>query len=250
MLSTDPVLGLKTKEELILSALSSGDKNVSEIARATKIPRTSLLYILTKLKERTLVEDEPKGKSVSWKLIKQDILDIRSVGSSKNDISISHGAPALLDILNKLVDLPKNSRVQGIQPDISLRNAIKKNSLDDLLRINTALKEHKLIFEGIVHEKSVDTIMADMGKHAASKIFESFIGRLEDYVKIPDEFANVNAEMYIFKGVAYILNWEKEIAIIVNNRDMVALLQAMFSCVKELGIRYSQNEKMKAKIKK
>jgi hypothetical protein len=88
-------------------------------------------------------------------------------------------------------------------------------------------------------------MLKDLGKEKGQKLLESFIGRLEDYVKVPDDFANVESEIYIFGGNAYIINWSKEIAVSIHDKDMVALLTAMLSCVKEFGERYSQNEKIK-----
>jgi hypothetical protein len=149
-----------------------------------------------------------------------------------------------MKMFERLLNLPSNSRVKGIQPDKSLSQAIKRVDIAEWSKINRVIKEKKLIFEGVVHEKSVDTILKDLGKNRALVAYESFIGRLEDYVKIPDDFANVESEIYIFGGSVYIINWNRETALEIRNNDMVELLTAMFSCVKELGQRYSQNMKM------
>jgi hypothetical protein len=161
-------------------------------------------------------------------------------------VEVLYGTPAIVSIFEKIAQLPKNSRLLALQPDNSVRPALEKNSIADLLRINSGIKEKALIVEGVVHEKSVGTILDVLGKEKGQRLFDSFIGRLEDYTKIPDEFANVESEIYVFANTAYIIDWNKEIAIGIHDKEMVALLYAMFSCVKETGSRYSQNTKMKS----
>ncbi len=242
------ILGLNHSEKKILESTSKLALPISTIARMTGIPRTSILYILKKLQKRALVKkiatdgNIPFWKSDLSKVIAQIGMNREKGGSV---FSIYRGAKQIFAIFEEFAALPKNSRVIGIQPNRSLLNALRKNKLKDLLRINEQIKDKGLIFEGVVHERSVDAIIAEMGKDAARKVFDSFIGRLEDYAKIPDEFADVCSEIYIFKGTAYLINWDREIAIGIHDKDMTDLLIAMFSCVKEVGTRYSQNAKMK-----
>ncbi len=238
------ILGLTKYDRKILEAISGVAKQISTISRITKLPRTSLLYRLRGLEKRKLVMPVKNGKFTHWKsklpLLLPKILN--------QGVTVLKGKNELFSVFEKIVELPRNSRVYGIQPDKSIVQAINKNSLEELLKINKVIKDKKLIFEGIVHEKSVDTLISELGKQKAGVIFDSFIGRLEDYAKIPDDFANVESEIYIFNGSAYILNWSKEIGLEIHDPSMVSLLLAMFSCVKELGQRYSQNQKMSNRL--
>ncbi len=246
---TMDMMGLTDAERAIITATSQYARSISQISRKTKVPRSSLLYILRKLQERSLVRAvrHENGKWTKWvSTIDKTIRHLNYV-SHKGDqlVEVYYGSAAIFEMFEKIIILPKNSRLLALQPDSSIRYALRKNKVDDFLRVNKGIKNKALIVEGIVHEKSVGTIVTELGKVNGQKIFESFIGRLEDYVKIPDDFADVESEIYIFGGSAYIINWHKETAVSIHEENMVALLRAMFSCVKELGQRYSQNEKMK-----
>lgn len=240
------ILGLTRQENKIMWAISDMAKQISTIARLTGIPRTSLLYILRNLEKRNLVRSLRNGKYTNWK--SNTINAFRMLKNATSEITVHNGVPSIMNILERLANQPRNSRVKGIQPDNSIKYVLRKVPTEFLHMINTTMKRNQVIFEGVVHEKSVGTVLSELGKTGAKKIYESFIGRLEDYVKIPDDFANVESEIYFFDEAAYIVNWNKEIALEINNKDMVSLLEAMFSCVKELGIRYSQNKKMEATL--
>jgi len=238
---TNNVLGLNHKEDAILEAIKRSSMSVSSIARSSKIPRTSLLYMLKKLHRRELVAKEKCGKRIQWKVNSP----IGLTQASNSGVVVYRGIHDIFQIFEKWTFLPKNTRIAGIQPDKSLRQSLLKNNIADFVRINESVKRNRIIFEGIVHEKSTASVISEMGKDKARKVFDSFVGRLEDYIKIPNEFADVESEIYLFKGAAYIINWDKEIAIGIHDKDMVDLLMAMFSCVKEVGTRYNQGEKMK-----
>lgn len=236
------ILGLRKHEKLVLSAISSESKHISLISRHTKIARTSLLYILKKLEKRGLVIRIQIQKMYYWK--SDTVNALRAINNSGSEITVYEGKESILNMYERLIDLPQNTRIKGIQPDKSIKQAIKHVDVKEWDRINKIIKDKKFVVEGIVHEKSVDTILKELGKDGAKIAYNSFIGRLEDYVKIPDDFADVESEIYIFGRSVYILNWGKEMALEIRNKDMVELLTAMFSCVKELGQRYSQNQKM------
>jgi predicted transcriptional regulator len=240
------ILGLTKQENKIMWAISDMAKHISDIARITKLPRTSLLYILKNLEKRNLVRSLKNKKYTYWK--SNTINAFRMLKNTASEIVVHNGVPAMTTIFDRLINQPRNSRIKGIQPDKSLKFALKKFDSKILNTLNSAIRDNKFIMEGIVHEKSVNNMISDLGHKKAKQVFDSFVGRLEDYVKIPDDFADVESEMYIFGGSAYIFNWNKEIALEINNKDMVALLDAMFSCVKELGTRYSQNKKMEATL--
>ncbi len=236
------LLGLTVYEKKILESITNMGKRVSTIARLTKIPRTSLLYVLKRLKARKLVRSIKQDKQVYWKSALTHILP----RINNQDTVTLRGLPSLVDVLKRITDLPTNSRLSGIQPSKSIVQVVKKIPFDELMNVNAIIKKKKLIVEGIVHEGSIGDMIKEFGKEKTQEIFNGFIGRLEDYVKIPDDFANVESEIYFFNNSAYILNWKKEIGLEIHDPSMVSLLHAMFSCVKEMGIRYNQGQKMKS----
>lgn len=241
--------GLSTNEKLILDAAKIA-RNISRISRMTRIPRTSLLYMLKKLERRELVKTVEYGKRKFWKTSVRTggVTHIKSLEKLESNIVTYIGIPEIFRIFEELIEMSSGQRLLALQPDKSVKYALRKVPVKQWLRVSNEIKNNRYVVEGIVHEKSVDTVVREMGNAKANKLFGSFIGRLEDYVKIPDEFADVESEIYIFKSSAYVINWNKEIAIGIHDKEMVALLLAMFSCVKELGTRYSQNAKMRERL--
>lgn len=240
------ILGLTKQENKIMWAISDMAKHVSDIARITKLPRTSLLYILRGLEKRNLVKSLKNRKYTYWK--SNTINAFRMLKNVTSNVVIHNGLESIMSIFEQLTNQSYNSRVKCIQPDSSIKYALRKIEASTWKTLNDVVKAKKFIIEGIVHEKSVATILSELGRNDAKRIYESFIGRLEDYVKIPEDFADVESEIYIFGGKAFIVNWNKEVALEIGDENMVELLDAMFSCVKELGIRYHQNRKMEATL--
>ncbi len=253
------ILGLSLDEKRIIQVTAKYAKSMSDIARLAKIPRSSVPYMLKKLEQRGFMKEirmDKTQKRSHWRSEMQKPL--RALGemppivfagglslqSAHAGIVTYHGTGAILDIFERLIDMPKNSRLIAFQPDKSFKSALKKIKIMDILRLNEGIKRKALIVEGMVHEKSTRMIVQEFGKDVANKIFDSFIGRLEDYVQIPDDFADVDSEIYIFGGRAYLINWNTEVAIEISDKNMVALLHAMLTSVKELGTRYSQNKNM------
>lgn len=244
------ITNLSKKERLVLDALPYFDVtgqglSLSELSRKTKIPHSTLPHTLFLLKERGFVTTRKVGKRTRYFENITGALQITPTISKFTALNTLHGYKNIISIFERLASLSPRQRISGIQPDRSLQNAFRKLPLNYLLKLNTIIKSKGLIVEGIVHEKSVGTISKYFGQKDARKIFDSFVGRLEDYTRIPNEFSDVGSEIYLFKNSANIINWETETAIVITDQSMVQLLKAMFDCVKAEGTRYSQSEKMR-----
>ena len=155
------LLDLSKAELKILKALDTRALNVSEISRECKLPRTSLLYILKKLERRTLIAAEHRNNKRIWKAAVKKALAELQTDSENNPpaIIIYRGVQAIFEIFDSWSSLLKNSRIAGLQPDRSIRQSLKKNSVDEWLRVNESIKRNGTIVEGIVHEKSIQTIV-------------------------------------------------------------------------------------------
>lgn len=265
------ILGLSKAEINIIDSLESKDskdKNMSiiEISKETGIPRTSLYYMLPKLEKRGFIEKKTNNRKVFWRksriedfqnkfirtiqeISKNKIKPLSPIVNSKS-IKILQGVNEMTEIFDELSNLPSRSRVFSIQPDQSITDVIKKLPIKKALETCDNIKHNKIIMDGIVHEKSINSISKNArdGK-IAIQLLESFGDRSADTAKMPESFLhNTHAETYLYEDKVTILNWDKEIAIIIKDKDIFQLIKEMFNSTKYLMDRYDQNEKVARKL--
>jgi sugar-specific transcriptional regulator TrmB len=131
------ILGLTKYEIRILESIPNMGKQISTISRTTKIPRTSLLYILRKLEKRKLVKSNKNGKYTYWRsIIKYLFPKIFNQG-----VTILKGKEELFSVLEKIGELPNNTRISGIQPSKSIVEVVKKVPLDKINILNKKIKD-------------------------------------------------------------------------------------------------------------
>lgn len=259
------ILGLHKDEVIILHTLYNKPLRIADISKETKIPRTSLYYMLPKLKDRKLIIQTKINKKVYWdknsdehilnsyKKIIESISN-NTIGTTKtiskdSQITILIGASNLESVFFDILKLAPKSRAYGIQPGISLLEVIKKMPLEHIIPFNKKLKQKQIIMEGIVHEKSLDDIEKILNKEDSKKLFESFGGRAADTAKLPEDFLNTTkAEFYLFDGKVALMNWHEEFGVIIKNKHIYHLFMEMFKSTKYLLQRYDQNEKIARKL--
>ncbi len=265
------LLGLSRHEEKVLSALAKEPLGVSALAREIKLPRTSLNYALKKLHQRGLVVTKPHGKRRVWTM--HDNLELRdrffAVGESfapaekgissfavspEMRIEIFRGSKNLLRLWHMMTDLDKFERLYCIQPDASfnaaLGHALGGASYQEILDINAKIKARKIIVEALVHEHSAHTIPETLAAREVepAQFLGGFVGRLADTMKLPPEFMDVSAEMYLYRETFVIINWAHEVGITITNKEISQFFKSLFEAAKYLSHKYDQNERMAQKI--
>ncbi|MEI6553283.1 MAG: helix-turn-helix domain-containing protein [bacterium] len=265
------ILGLSKAELSIIDSLESKDskeRNMSivNISRETGIPRTSLYYILPKLERRGFIETKRNNKKIFWRkssdedFEKKYIRTIESVTERKissnsptpnqDRIKVLYGTEQLSTVFDEITDLPTRTRVFAIQPDLSILDVIKKMPIKKSIAVCDGIKDKHLIMDGMVHEKSIDSIKDSLSdKKVIKELLESFGGRSADMAKLPDNFLpTTHAETYLYEDKVTLLNWDKEIAVIIKDKDIFQLVKEMFNSTKYLMNRYDQNEKIAKKL--
>jgi len=265
------ILGLSKAELSIIDSLElkdskSKDLSILNIGKATGIPRTSLYYMLPKLEKRGFIEMKRNNKKIFWRKSRNEdfhkkyLKTIENVIEKKpntnspvsgNDaVKILRGATQLFTVFSDLENLSNKNRVFAIQPDASLVQVVKKVPTTDAIRFCDIIKDKGIIIEGIVHEKSVDSIKNTLtDRKTARELLKSFGGRSADTSKMPDNFlADTKAEAYLYEDKVTLLNWDKEIAVIIKDKDIFHLVKEMFNSTKYLMERYDQNEKVARKL--
>lgn len=265
------LLGLSKNELKVVESLFTSPKLVADIARNIKLPKTTINYIVLKLKKRGLIFALPYGKRHSWSLvdnfnlvesftslaqlfIKDGHTDIKTISISKNTrIQLYRGTKSLYKLWLIMSSLPRLERLYAIQPDssfnLALNHFLKHFSYDEINEINHRIKKNKIIIEAIVHEQSAETIpktIAAKGYHP-TQFLDGFKDRLADTVKLPEGFMDVGTEMYMFNKTLVIIQWNNELGISITNPDIVTFYKGMFESLKFLSKKYNQNERIAQK---
>jgi DNA-binding transcriptional ArsR family regulator len=259
---TDAVkmLQLSRKETVILGVLSNGSlRTVAEISRNAKLPRMTLYSILATLKERGLIDYVRKGKRKYWSAIsseqfgqKLSMLGYEVAGNKKMRLAVQdhtgftiiHGKEALFNVWKELTETNPGKRIRAIQPTKSLLSAIKSYSPGEFVPINEMIKKNKIIMESLVRE---DVFPAYINFYKGmpniqKEILESFIGRSTDTVFTSNEYLNNNSDLLITHDAAVLMNWQYQVAIKIENKEMVSLLNELFQLARGYGKKIDQNE--------
>ncbi len=261
------IIGLRKNEVAVLKALSSDELVISDIAISTRIPRTSLYYMLPKLEKRGFVKRVKRNKKVLWK--KADDKDIYAIHESvlrgfkskekdsvtkevsdSTQVTFHYGNKNVLAVFDEISDMLPESRVYGIQPELSIVGGVERNPLDAIINFNKKIKSKKIIVEGIIHEKGTDSMAQTLSKEEKIKLLDSFNDRSADTTKLPEKILEkTKAEIYLYEDKVAIVNWYEEFAVIIKNKDVFELIKEMFNSTKYLSERYDQNRKISMRLR-
>ena len=246
-------------ERLIFSSLES-EKSLlpSALTRKTEASRTTLIRALKNLHDRGLIESTKMGKRNGWKRIPQGVLEKNLLTSAKQiGISVTglevpgfrlvRGADALTQEFWYLIEsLPRNGRLAGIQPTQSGLHSTKKMGTAEVIRINEYIKKRGIIVEAILEENFINELL----KRHGSEWLKSFIGRAASTAMIPDEYLQYLADIYLAGDRAVLANWDSEIGVVIDNRDVVELLRSMFKFLHDSGKRLDNSERGRLLLQK
>ncbi len=255
------VLELKTAELKVLKVLEEA-LNITQIAEKTDIPRTSLNYMLSKLKSRGLAKRQGKlwvsvtQQELSYifrELYEQSLIVNDTdehkihVSSSRNTgVILYHGHKNMISLYRRMLKLNKHERLSILQPNQSTELVLKKFPLEELNEINRYIQQNGVIVEAVLHENAIPHYFETLKKTGKTNetlrdIAQSLTNRTADTTYIPKELLTFKSELYIMDDIALILNWDQEMGIEIKNQDMVGLLKQLFEFVKSHGKKVDQN---------
>lgn len=234
--------GLVPYEQLILNVLVE-PSTLAGIQRLTNLPRSTAEYNLKKLKLKKLIEEKIKGKRTLY--FKKNTAEhssdqvyplLRLPG-----ITIYRGKESIELLWKEITKKPKGSRLIGIQPRKSFSEALKKAKKSEVKSISQEITDKPFIFDAIVHEDMARNIFRNYD-HDAKDVAKAFTGRLEDLVKVPQDFLDEKAEMFLIGDEIFLMDWYKEFAVKISNKHMYDLFTSIFYAVKAYGKRYHQGK--------
>jgi predicted transcriptional regulator len=261
---TAKILGLHKDEVLVLEKLDGATLKIAELSQETKIPRTSLYYMLSRLEDRGFVHQVKQGKKILWTkskdimsthkkalsalLDKEEANILTSLISKETKVSVLRDKK-IIQIFEDISNLAPRTRIYGVQPDTSFVQAVEYIPLTDLIKINNTIKQKNIIVEAIIHERSIDSIQNLFNKDDLRVFLESFGGRSADTVKLPfDYLKTTSSEIYLYNNTVALINWKEKFAVTIQNEDVFELALEMFKSTKYMLSKYDQNEKIARKL--
>ena len=260
------LLGLSPKEARLLNSLTSTPENPSTLARKSKLKRTSLYSLLEHLRRRGLVQKKKQGKRWYWQIIPQPQLqeqlfnlaehhrvnrktvekEVGLIASEESQYKIYRGKEKLNSLYAELGQLPKHTRLYGIQPNLSMATALKNTSPGLITQINESIKQKGVVVEAILAEDFLSYYLKALGQKPANakKILKSFSDRLAVTTYVPKDILNFEAELLFYNQTLLILNWKELSAVVIKNKEIVGIMTALFNLAKLSGNRVDQNLKI------
>ncbi len=253
-------LALTPKEIIILKTLEKSDTLlIADISKNSKIARMTLYPVLDDLKDRRLVNYRRAGKRKYWYMesehhIAKELTNISSQISSekvevrkeKTGFIIHRNTKSLYSIFEEVAALNKGERVKVIQPTasaLSVMNNLKWQ--EEIKPINEAIVKKGIVVEGLLQDDYYSAIYKSIypvDPVRAKAHIQSFIGRATDMVFVPKEYLNVDSEFLMFRNKGFIINWNDEVAIEIQNKEMLNFLEQLFMLARGYGNKIDQNK--------
>jgi hypothetical protein len=259
------ILNLSEHELAVWYLIATRPYNISRLARATRIPRTTLYTAIASLKKRGMAKTRASGRSTMVSAAdNEELADLltssaalfQKEGTIRTAIKVPtgestgftlvHGKQAMVRIWEDLAAV-KNGRIYCIQPTRSARSFITQFPPGTFIPINQKIKQNHVIMDTILKEDCFPMYLSlyEGNTELQKKIIDSFIGRIADTTIVHNEFLNNNADLLIAGDAAYLLCWPQEVGIKIENAHMVEFLMELFKLAKGYGKKLDLNEYMR-----
>ncbi len=238
-------LDLSSHERKILLSLTLPG-TLATLANRLSAPRSTTEYNINKLLSKKLITFSLHNKRKIYKLIttisptKQTTpppSPIVKIGS----ITIYTGSKAIETLWQEVTKEPIGSRLTGLQPSLSFREAIKRSSKKIVQEVSQTITNKRFIVDSIVHGDLTRSVFNQYNGVDALSVAKAFTGRLEDIVKVKESFLDEKSEMFIIGNFSFFIDWFREVAIKIENQNINHILMALYQASKAYGKRYEQS---------
>jgi len=156
-------------------------------------------------------------------------------------ITLYSGSKAIETLWQEVTKEPIGSRLTGLQPSRSFREAIKRSSKKIVQEVSQTITDKRFIVDSIVHGDLTRSVFNQYKGVDAKSVAKAFTGRLEDIVKVKESFLDEKSEMFIIGNFSFFIDWFREVAIKIENQNINHLLLALYQASKAYGKRYEQS---------
>ena len=244
--------GLSAKEWDILTLLKTGRSfKVATMSQNIMLPRTTVHFLLKKMRARKLVKAIKVVNHYEWVLEQPEIItkkidalrhffypiEKEKIETVNLKIFLSKGLPAIKSAYDKILTLSKTERVYFIQGLKSAESALKKIDGGYFFDFHKKLKERKIILEGISGEG-----LLKLFRGLSRQELKSHAGRLLVCRLIPDEYVNFEADILIIRETMYIINTQTEEVIAIRNKTISDAFKNLFNFFEDRAEKIDLNE--------
>lgn len=233
------ILKLHSRERKLVKTLLKAESpmSISDLARITRLPRTSIYTQIDNLAKRGVIMRRKHGREVLFRIADEEstqpFFDI--LGRQEKDaplsrlgkfsgVTVCEGVAAMLKNVNRyLVEHPAE-RVFAIQTAEAWSSWIAKLGQNQISDLNRAIRENKIVFETIVPENFIQ----DLYKKHGAELLQSYFGRATRVYVVPAPFFHFQSDVLMTNQRAFLMDWSRELGIIIENKAILDLLRSVF----------------------
>ena len=256
-------LGVTWTEAKVLSVCNHEGKRVSDLARLSGVPRSTVRHILKRLQKRGWLECEMYRTRPVWRLASSqkiqaligDMSGSEAIQQSGPQMVITNeffrmklydsteyvvhqGLEQLITILERVSYVPRHTRVYAIESHKANRELMQKVPHEAVIDINTRIQKNKSIWEGIISREYYQSAL----QVADRAWLESLEGRSQITHVMPDEMFKKVEQMLLFDERVFFLNWDTEVALEISDPSVVEIQKSMFQNLQLLGKKKHNDE--------
>lgn len=227
-------LGITKKEgEILLALYVTKRSTVAELARQSKMPRTTIYTALTSLFEKQIVIRAKVGKRELWEAVspkqllamKQEhitslkaiIPDLEALTTAieiteKSTIIQYKGLRGLQKVYDMILGLGKGERVLGFEGGCSSVDKMKI-----LPRAYSRTWQAEVKRKGIVLEVVVSDSLLDVIKNASLEMLDATKGRASIAYTLPDDVMNFQSDILVFGHHVAIISPKQLTAVVITD---------------------------------
>lgn len=243
--------GIDNEAAGILAVLRGGPMRPIEIARESHIGRTTVNYILKQLQARGIISRITVGKHYEWTMIDNRKLNtlidqlygFYRVTSATEIISMPEkigvevllGKEGLKLAYRIVLQAQHGERIYQIQGARATHSAIIMGE-KFLKQAQEEMKQRGIVLEGILG-KSALAYTATLPKY----LLEDYASRLVVAYVVDDSLINFNIDILLYKKQVIIIDFTKELAIIIKNEQIRDAIFCLYESLKQLSRKIDLN---------
>jgi len=223
----DPYL-FSDQEKMVLKSLLSVNTPL-KISRQLDLPRSTVYFILEKLKTRGLVKNERKGKKLFWSLRKDDNDEITTDSANKNNSVKIYDDDKLIDEFLEKITSASGSRLKIYSGDNIIDGWKRNVGVEKIIKFNQQLKENNLVSDWVASAVPLDEQIKAFGKNW----LESFVQKPTEAHLIDTVYMRHGAQIFLKNDKVFLANFDKPIVIEIKNPEIAKMFSTIIDFFKD-----------------
>lgn len=225
----DPYLFSK-EEKLIFKTLKKHNTPLT-ISKYTSIPRSTVYFLLNKLKTRGLVAQDKKGKRVIW--IIRDTTSIEDISLEKiikqdTSIQIYDSKQTIEDFLESFAS-SKNTKFNSLNGDHNVEGWNTHIGTKRITEFNALINQNKIISDIISSDYFIEQNKKILGEDWAL----SYKNKPTEYHILNNKYTNYKTQILLHNQKIYIINMDKPLVIEISDTDIFQCFSSIFQFIKD-----------------